>query len=137
MDKPTRTSALVYGYAVCLVAVITFLICVSTLISSISDLGDPIHAGFNMPGVPSLASYDNYKMDILKNGQSDGSSKPVAFTPDETSMKAMYEAAKNDKIQKVNFDSRKSILISSIMILLALTLFITHWKWMQSRAKIQ
>ena len=135
MDKPTRTSALVYGYAICLVAVITFLICVSTLISSISDMSDPIHAGFNMPGNPSLASYDNYKMDMLKNKQPDGTAKAAEFTPSEASMKVMYEAARNDKIEKVRFDSKKSITISIIMILLALTLFVTHWKWMQARSK--
>lgn len=135
MDKPNRNIALLYGYSVCLVAVITFLICVSTLVHAYSDLSDPMHAGFTQPGIPSLASYDNYKMDVLKNGQPDGSSKGTAFVPDENALKAMYVAARTDKVQKVKHDSYQSITINVIMISIAVTLFVTHWKWMRSKSQ--
>lgn len=135
MDKPNRNIALIYGYSVCLVAVITFLICVSGLVRAYSDLSDPLHAGFTQPGVPSLASFDNYKMDLLKNGQPDGTSKGAAFVPDDNAMKAMYEAAKTDKVQKVHHDAYQSITINVIMILIAVTLFVTHWKWMKLKSQ--
>jgi hypothetical protein len=68
MEKQHRM-AQIYGYTVCLVAVITFIICISSIIPSIMDLSDPLHAGglFQFAATPSLASYDNYKMDILKS----------------------------------------------------------------------
>jgi hypothetical protein len=137
MDKPTRIASQVYGYAVCLVAVITFLISVTGLVNSVADLGDPIHAGYTPQGTPSLASYENYKMDVLKSGQQDAGGNKAGFTPDETALKAMYESAKSDKIQKVRHESNKAIMISTIMILISVVLFITHWRWMQSRAKMQ
>jgi hypothetical protein len=133
MDKPTRNIALVYGYSVCLVSVITFLICISSLVSSFSDLSDPLHSGFTMAGTPSLASYEIYKMDIMKNGQPDGNSKSASFTPDENALRSMYEAAKTDKIQKVRHDAYKAITIGIIMVLISVVLFLTHWKWMKSK----
>lgn len=69
MEKPAKTGALIYGYGVCLVAVITFLISTTSLVNAILDLGDPLHAGFNMAGTPSLASYDTYKLDVMKSFQ--------------------------------------------------------------------
>jgi len=137
MDKPTRIAAQVYGYAVCLVAVITFLVSVTGLVNSVADLGDPLHSGYTPQGSPSLASYENYKMDVLKSGQADAAGSKAGFTPDETALKAMYESAKSDKIQKVRHESNKAIMISTIMILISVVLFVTHWRWMQSRAKMQ
>lgn len=97
MEKPQRMPQ-IYGYLVCLVAVITFLICASTLIYAIIDLGDPIHVGYTPAGAPSLASFDNYKMDILRSVPKEGESTKTAYIPDDLTLRAMYEAAKDDKI---------------------------------------
>jgi hypothetical protein len=131
MEEPVRTGAIVYGYGVCLVAVITFLISTTGLVAAILDLGDPIHAGFTPPGSPSLASYENYKLDVMKSIQQSEAGNKQQYMPDETTLKAMYESARNEKIMKVQFDAKKSILLSSLMILIAVILFAAHWKWMQ------
>lgn len=95
MKKQQKTGAQIYGYAVCLVAMITFLISVSTLVTSVIDLGDLLHAGWTQPNSPSLASYENYRMDMLKSILKDDAN----LIPDDQSLRAMFEAAKNDKIQ--------------------------------------
>ena len=131
MEKYPRTGALVYGYTVCIVAVITFLICVSSLLNAVFDLNDPLHSGFNPQGSPSLASYENYKMDILKNLP-----KTDAVTaPSEETMKAMYQAAREDKITWVKSQARRNLTISSILIAICAILFITHWRWTRQLTK--
>jgi hypothetical protein len=55
MEKSQRV-AQIYGYMVCLVAVITFLMSITQLVNSLIDLQDPIHAGWTPAGSPSLAS---------------------------------------------------------------------------------
>ena len=134
MEKPQRM-AQVYGYLVCLVAVITFLICSSTLIYAVLDLGDPLHAGFTPAGTPSLASYDNYKMDILKSVPKEGESAKTGYTPDDQTLRAMYEAAKNDKIQNVRHDANRTIVIDSILIVICIGLFVTHWRWLRKLSR--
>ncbi len=126
--------AQIYGYLVCLVAVITVLICVSTLVYAILDLGDPIHAGWTPPGAPSLASFDNYKMDILKSAPREGEAAN-RYIPDDQTLRTMYEAAKNDKIQSVRHESNRTVVIDTILIVICIVLFVTHWRWMRKLAK--
>ncbi len=133
MEKPQRM-AQVYGYLVCLVAVITTLICVSTLVSAILDLGDPLHAGWTPPGSPSLASFDNYKADILKSAPKEAEAAKT-YIPDDQTLRAMYEAAKNDKIQSVRHESNRTIVIDAILLVICIVLFVTHWRWMRKLAK--
>lgn len=71
MEKPHRM-AQIYGYTVCLVAVIAFLICIANIVTSAIDMSDPLHASnFYPAGTPSLASFQNYKMDILKSSKNE------------------------------------------------------------------
>jgi hypothetical protein len=136
MEKPQRMPQ-IYGYLVCLVAVITVLICASTLVYSIIDLGDPVHAGYIAPGTPSLASFDNYKMDILKTVPKESESAKTAYIPDDQTLRAMYEAAKNDKIQFIRHEANRTIVIGSILIVICIVLFVTHWRWMRKLVKAE
>jgi hypothetical protein len=135
MEKSTRIVSQVYGYAVCLVTVITFLISITALFTAVIDRSDPLHSGYNQPGSPSLASYENYKSDILKSNQKSADKINEAYVPDEQTLKVMYASARNDKIQSVQHNAFKSILISSLIILICIVLFFTHWKWMQRMAR--
>jgi hypothetical protein len=134
MEKPQRMPQ-IYGYLVCLVAVITFLICASTLIYAIIDLGDPLHAGFTPAGAPSLASYENYKMDILRSVPKDAESAKAGYLPDDQTLRAMYESAKDYKIQNNRHDSYRTIVIDGILMVLCIVLFASHWKWLRKLAR--
>lgn len=122
---------MIYGYAVCIVAVITFLISVTSVVYALMDLTDPINAyrTYNKD-VPSLASYDNYKMDIIK------SLDPAHDVDlDDTTLKSMYEAARNDAIAKVKHDAYRSVIVNSLVLLITILLFSTHWIWMRKLSK--
>jgi hypothetical protein len=132
MEKPQKM-AQIYGYLVCLVAVITILIAVSALVSAIIDLSDPIHSGWAPP--QNLASFDNYKMDILKSAPKEGEAARTAYIPDDQTLHAMYEAAKNDRIQFVRHEANRAIIINIILSVICILLFVTHWRWMRKLAK--
>src|ERR1039457_3070076 len=103
MEKSNRM-AQIYGYTVCLVAVIAFIICVAGIVTSIIDMGDPLHAQgyFAAVGTPSLASFDNYKMDILKNYKNDEQKTGSNWIPDDPTLHSMYQAARTDRISQAN-----------------------------------
>ena len=132
MEKPHRM-AQVYGYTVCLVAVITFIICTANIIPAIMDLGDPLHAGgiFVPTGTPSLASFENYKMDILKTTQGDEQKAATSWVPDDQTLRSMFEAAKSDRINQANHSSVRTIVVCSLIILISVVLFAFHWIWMR------
>jgi len=132
MEKQHRI-AHIYGYAVCLVTVITFLISVTSLVNAIIDRGDPLHVViFSRSGTPSLASFENYKMDVLKSPQ-----KEAAYVPDDQTLHTMYEAAKAEKIQSVQHRTRRAIIVDSMLIVFCVVLFGTHWRWMRKLSKAE
>jgi len=131
MEKSQRITAQIYGYAICLVAVLTFIFSTIALVNAVFDLSDPIHSGYTPQGSPSLASYENYKMDVTRMSQKGDEAAKAQLTTDEQTLRTMYEAAKNDKIQTAKYQANKSIAISGIMIIIAFVLFFTHWRWMK------
>jgi hypothetical protein len=128
MEKKTKIPQ-VYGYAVCIVAIITVLISVTTLINSVIDASDPLYAwGDNQR----LSSFENFKVDALKSGKDEAS-----YVPNDETLRVMYEDAKNHKIRRVKHQTTKSMIVSSILIVISVTLFIIHWRWMRKVDKQQ
>jgi uncharacterized YccA/Bax inhibitor family protein len=126
MEKPPRTVALIYGYAVCLVAIITLLISVPNMVNSIIDLGDPLHAGwYNSQGKQAnLASYEIYKMDILSVPQEAGKTG-----------QAVFEAARADRIASATHIARRTIIVFALLTVISVVIFWIHFRWMRSLAK--
>lgn len=96
MEKPKSKIRNIYGYAICLVAIITFLFNANSLVRAVIDLQDPLYSVRYHSNEPSLASYENYKMDVLSSGKVDGTSAKSGYAPDDQTLQRMYDAAKND-----------------------------------------
>ena len=127
MEKQNKIVQL-YGYSVCLVTVIVFLISVGELVGTLFSLSDPLHSGrFNEQ--PSLASFENYKMDVLKSQKED--KQESAYVPDYQTLHAMYEAAKADRIQQVRLNAHRQLTVNALLIFVCIALFTTHWRWMR------
>lgn len=132
MEKEkTQKIQMIYGYAVCLVTVITFLISITSMVYSLIDLTDPINAHRTyVKDTPSLASFDNYKIDILKSLDPEHS-----IELDDATLKSMFDAAKVDAIAKVKHDAYRSVVVNSLVLLICIVLFTTHWMWMRKLSK--
>jgi len=130
MEKTLRVSQ-IYGYLVCLIAVVTFLISITQLVNSLIDLSDPIHAGWTSDKAPSLASFQNYKMDILKSATNSDVSTQAAYVPDDKTLHEMYQSAIDDKIGLERHRALRTIIFSGLLVVICIALFVTHWRWMQ------
>ena len=51
------------------------------------------------------------------------------YMPSDQELRNAYEAAKEEKIKRVLHNTLNSIVVTSILILICLILFFTHW-WM-------
>ena len=122
MRKKTKMSQ-VYGYLVCVIAIITFLIALGGLITSIMDSSEPL---YTWGDTNNLSSFENFKMNALSSSKND-----IKFNPDDATLRVMFEDAKNHKIRQVQHQTKKSIVVNSILIILSLVLFFVHWRWMQ------
>ena len=136
MEKSTRIAAQIYGYTVCVVAVITFLISVTTLVNAVIDRSDPIHAGWTQAGSPSLASFENYKMDIIKSLPENKGGTGASYVPDDATLRTMYQSAREDKIQSELHRANQNAFIGGLLLLISVVLFIMHWRWLRKFARM-
>jgi hypothetical protein len=116
-----------YGYAVCLTAVITGLICISNLIDRGFDLANPL-AGEYAEG--SLSSYEAYKA-TREQRMAPPDQRQPADTLSEESLRARYEALRADRSAQRSFHAKKGFVTSLVLLLVAVALFTTHWRWLR------
>lgn len=135
MIKQNRI-AQIYGYLVCLTAVITVLISSSLIITAILDKSDPMHARERtMSGGQSLTTFEVYKMDKLKSTQMAADSMHMQNRMDDAMLRSMYQAERDDLIASVNHRTTRDAIVNSIVLVIAVLLFIFHWRWLRKMAK--
>ncbi len=72
-----------------------------------------------------LSSLENYRMDVL------GSLPHGQPVPEDESIGAMYEAARDTQIQTVRLRSMRNITVSGLLVVVSVVLFVAHWIWLR------
>ena len=129
--KPNRVPQ-IYGYSVCVIAVVTFLICASVIVNNIFDLANPIRAGFNFES--SLSSFEAYQATYQKDQRAVVGGTASEARPDtasEATLRKRYAALREDRISRVQFQSWKAITTSGLLLIISVVLFVLHWRWMR------
>lgn len=123
MEK-SRNFTHVYGYIVCIISVSIFLSCIASLVNAVMNRMDPIHSSYDSQN---LASFEAYRLEQIKSfNVREGEQKREI--PNDQELRKVYDALRQEKIDRVVFDSNKSIIVSSILIALSIILFWTHWQ---------
>ena len=129
MERQHKITQL-YGYSVCLVAVITSLIAVASLVDAVFNLSDPLHApGYY--GEVNLASFETYRMDLMRLPTRARELSTPGYVPDEETLREMYETARADRIESVRFRSFRSLTTQGILLVVCTVFFATHFSWMR------
>jgi len=122
MAKPNRVRQW-YGYTVCLVAVITALLSLAGVVNNAFDLSSPLAS--DSYGA-SLTSFEAYKSTRSAPAQ------PAATeTLSDSVLHARYEALRADRIVQRSFRARKGLVTDIVLVLVAIGLFGTHWRWLR------
>ena len=128
VDKPNRVR-LWYGYTICLIAVITGLICVAGVLSNTFDLMNPLAA--EGPFGESLTSFDAYK--ATRERRFFPSDQRLApDTASDATLRVRYEALRADRVAQRSFEARKGLVTDLIILFIAIALFVTHWRWLRN-----
>ena len=119
----------IYGYAVCLVAVVTALLSVSSLVNNALDLSDPVASTGRYDDA--YASFEAYQASGRQLGPRtvDGEGAPVD-TASEATHRARWEAMRDARVAQQRWFATKGVITSSALLLLAVGLFATHWRWL-------
>lgn len=124
-----------YGYAVCLVAVVTFIISSVALVHGVLDLREPPYTDSYRTG-PSLVSFGAYKLDLLRQvGADEAADVDAALLPPDSTLREMYRAERLDRLALAHQTSRSRIIANVILGSLAVVLFALHWAWLRRRER--
>jgi hypothetical protein len=135
MASTTNRIAQAYGYAVCFIAVVAMLISTQSIVRSLFDLSDPLRAeGYGRSGT--LTSYSSYKREQLQRPSVPtrtraAPSDTTAAPPSETELRQMFEDERIDQIGNVRFRSMKTLVSSILLTIVAIVLFLIHWRWLR------
>lgn len=125
----------VYGYTVCLLAVLTFLFGAVKLVGAVLDIRELPYTQYYMNG-PSLASLGAYKIDLLSRFRIEGGSEAVAsLLPPDSALQRMLEAERLQRLALSHQLSRRSIVINLTLVALAVLIFAAHWMWLRVRER--
>ena len=141
MERPSRIQQ-VYGYAVCIVAIITMLIATGNIVEAAFARLDPLRAAESRYGADgALSSFEAYQ--ATSGGQlapAGAPAKGAAATPtgtdsvSVTEQRKRYEALRADRVDRMVFDSSVRLTMHGLLLLLALALFGGHWRWLRRLA---
>ena len=131
MERPNRVAQL-YGYAVCLIAVIVFLASANSFVESLFTLSNPLRGDGGRFPEASITSFEAYRSTVNRFNVPSRDAAPAQPTPDSV-LRARYEALRADRIEQTRFDAEKGITTSGLLIVLSAVLFALHWRWLRSR----
>jgi hypothetical protein len=125
--------AQIYGYAVCLVTVLTILFSVPSLLESAIDLTDIQHSKNYSE---KYSSFESYKVNVIRDMTTsyecdqELKAKNVKL-PDDQILLKMYESEKDGSYRNALHRTRRTVIEKGFFILISALLFIFHWKWVR------
>jgi hypothetical protein len=133
MERPNRVAQL-YGYAVCLIAVVVFLASANSFVENLFTAANPLRGGGDRFGIqPSVTSFEAYRATVNRerlNGPA-ASDAPGTSLPDSV-LRARYEVLRADRLDQSRFDAERSLATSGLLLILSLALFAVHWRWLRA-----
>ena len=131
--------AQIYGYAVCLIAIVTVLIAGSRVVDAAFDRASPLHSQDYRYGPfdQSLTSFESfratYPMDRTTRPMPPGVAPADAGdTLTTAELRERYETLRADRIERVRFGATQQLVKNGLLLLLAIGLFATHWRWVRA-----
>lgn len=133
MRRSSRV-AQAYGYAVCLIAVVTILIGVGNLTDAFIERANPLMADGRYGSLTSFEAYrasEDTHRPMPARVNSGGAAAPDTATTAER--RARYEALRADQLARVAFSTTQRLVKHALLVAIAAGLFIMHWRWLRSR----
>ena len=124
-----------YGYLVCVIAVITFLVNVSGFIDASFDRMNPLASGRAYgPYGGSLSSFESFRATYdgarpTRVAPPEGQTAASGDTVSDVELRRRYEALRADQLVLAMHQSTQRLVKHGLLLLVALVLFATHWVW--------
>lgn len=120
----------IYGYAVCLITIVVALIAVTQLVNAAFDLSRP--AQFGRYGYePGAATFEQYRVEHGTQPADPRTGQPAVTIPDSTLRRA-FDEDRAARVAYAHWDATKSLVTHSLLLIVAVVLFVMHWRWLRA-----
>lgn len=134
MERPERVPQL-YGYSVCLVAMIAGVASLLSLVENTLKLSNPaFHTETPWSGwaEPSVTSFEAFRATYDRAREMRvGPGAPAPEPLPEEELRRRYEGLRADRIAHVRVAALRSLITSGLTLLVSLALFVGHWRWLR------
>jgi hypothetical protein len=135
VERPERIPQL-YGYTVCLIALVWGLVSVISIVDNALSLSAPELRGtseFNWVE-PSITSFEAFRAtyDRARRMGADPRDTQLDSVP-EPELRRRYEALRADRIRRARFEARRELITDTLSLAIAAGLFAFHWRWVRRR----
>jgi hypothetical protein len=133
VERPERVPQL-YGYTVCLIALIWGLTSVVSIVDDALSLSAPEMRGesdFNWE--PSVTSFEAFRAtyDRARRMAGDPRDTQQLEAVPEPELRRRYEALRADRIRRGRFEARRELVTGTLSLVIAAVLFAWHWRWLR------
>jgi hypothetical protein len=133
MDQP-RWIPQMYGYIVCLIAVITILISLNSIVNNTFEFAEP-EMSREVTGEFGGRSLEACRQRWMRTATPPGPERPTAAptadVPSDSALLALCAEERTDRIAAVRHRALRSLVTSTLMLLVAGILFAVHWRWLR------
>jgi hypothetical protein len=134
VERPERVPQL-YGYTVCLVTLIWALVSAVAIIDASLTLNAPLYRGDRMYGgfEPSVSSFEAFRTtyDMSRRMMTRDPDSAKLDTIPEPELRRRFDALRADRMERNSVEARRSLITSTLSLLLAAALFAFHWRWLR------
>ncbi len=132
MDQP-RWIPQLYGYTVCLIAVITILISLNSVVNNVFEFAEP-EMSREVTGEFGGRSLEACRQRWMRTSISARPGDPAAAAPEvpaDSVLLALCGEERSERIAAVRHRALRSLVTSTLMLLVAGVLFAVHWRWLR------
>lgn len=133
MDQP-RWIPQLYGYVVCLIAVITILISLNSIVNNTFEFAEP-EMSREVTGEFGGRSLEACRQRWMRTASPTGPERPAtapaSVVPSDSALMALCAEERTDRIAAVRHRALRSLVTSTLMLLVAGILFAVHWRWLR------
>ncbi len=131
VERPERVPQL-YGYTVCLVALCWGLVSAINIVESSITMSAPEYRGDREFGFEASAtSFEAYRTTYDLSRRIPMDPRATRDSVPEPELRRRYEALRADRIQRNIVGARRSLITSVFSLLVAIALFVWHWRWLR------
>ena len=130
MERSDRVPQL-YGYTVCLIAIVVMLVNVSSIVNRSFTLANPLVSSSPYGWGVTYSSFDAYKATVMFSAGPPTAGASTAPKPTDAELRTQFDALRADQIARNRLDARRELTESILMLLLSAALFAWHWRWVR------